>query len=476
MKRALIRLGAWPLPLSSMLLLGACGQLPKAPVLPDAPPAVGVSADARFFAAHSDAPLPGPQDRTWWQRFDSPALSFWVERALVQNLDLTLAASRVAEARALLRSAQGARGLSLDADLRLTARQPAGSSGRRVEPTAALSLAWDADLWGALRWDEAAAGARLQQAAQLTQAARLSVAALTARAFVGWQEARLDAVQIKASIALQREVARIVQIRVDAGLSPPLDAQRARGQLAATEAAAVDAAARVDDTARALQLLAGDPPGGPMPAAGGAGGVDTAQLPTLQGAAPVVWPVDLLRLRPDLQAAEQAWRAAVADTGAVAAARRPSLRLPGLLTLGSTTGGALLGQVTASLAAALAVPLLDGGQRDADRAAALAREQAAAIGLQQAVQQALGEVEAALRATESGRARLAAQTRAVQEAEASVDQARTLYTAGLAGFLDVLDAQRSALERRQTLLRMQGDAARASVATFEALGLIDAPG
>ena len=35
--------------------------------------------------------------------------------------------------------------------------------------------------------------------------------------------------------------------------------------------------------------------------------------------------------------------------------------------------------------------------------------------------------------------------------------ARTLYTAGLAGFLDVLDAQRSALERRQTLLRITDD-------------------
>jgi multidrug efflux system outer membrane protein len=245
--------------------------------------------------------------------------------------------------------------------------------------------------------------------------------------------------------------------------------------LAATEAAAVDAAARVDDTARALQLLAGDPAGSPMPLAGGAGSPDSAQLPTLQGAAPLVWPVDLLRLRPDLQAAEQAWRAAVADSGARQAARRPSLRLPGVLTLGSTSGGALLGQVTASLAAALAVPLLDGGQRDADRDAALAREQAAAISLRQAVQQALGDVESALRAAESGRARLAAQARAVQEAEASVGQARTLYTAGLAGFLDVLDAQRSALDRRQTLLRMQGDAARASVATFEALGLIDDP-
>ena len=47
-----------------------------------------------------------------------------------------------------------------------------------------------------------------------------------------------------------------------------------------------------------------------------------------------------------------------------------------------------------------------------------------------------------------------------------------LYGAGLAGFLDLLDAQRSALARRQALLQAQGDAARAAVAGFEAMGLI----
>lgn len=456
------------------LTLAGCGSLHVAPTAsPDPATASGLGSADRFATAPANAPLPGPADAAWWRRFDQPALGQWVERALAHNLALPLAAARVDEARALLRGAQGARSLQVGATARVDASQRRGSSGRRVEPGAAMTLDWDADLWGGRRWAEASAEASLQQAGQQALATRLSVAALTARAYLAWQEARLDAAQIDASITLLRDVARIVQIRVDAGLAPPLDGQRARGELAATEAAAVDALARVQDTARALQLLAGE---GAAAALQSPAAAEAPALPRLQGSSPVVLPLDLLRLRPDLRAAEAGWRVAVADLGVAEADRRPSLQLPGALTLGTAAGGAVLGQVTASVAAVLAMPLLDGGQRLAERDAALARERAAALAVQQTLQQALGEVDAALRATQNSRSRLAAQQRAVQEAAASVAQARTLYTAGLAGFLDVLDAQRSALERQQTLLRLQGDAARASVATFEALGLIDTTG
>ena len=58
-------------------------------------------------------------------------------------------------------------------------------------------------------------------------------------------------------------------------------------------------------------------------------------------------------------------------------------------------------------------------------------------------------------------------------ASAAVAQARVLYDNGLSGFLDVLDAQRSALDTRRRLLVAQADGARQSIATFEAMGLIE---
>ncbi len=262
-----------------------------------------------------------------------------------------------------------------------------------------------------------------------------------------------------------------MQVRVDAGLSPQLDALRAQGELAAAEADALAAAETTRAAARALQLLAGEPPGPPLAASPAASPL--APLPQLQGAQPLVLPADLLRLRPDLRAAEQALRGAEAQLDAADAARLPTLTLPGVLTLGTGGGGALLAQLSAQVAASLTTPLFDGGRLDAQRDAARARVMQALLAYRQTLQQALAEVEAALVASAASQQRIAVLQRALRQADEAVTQSRALYTAGLAGFGDVLDAQRSALERRLALLRATADAARASVATFEALGLID---
>jgi NodT family efflux transporter outer membrane factor (OMF) lipoprotein len=448
----------------------------------------GVDADDRLVAAPPGAPAPTDGDLRWWTRFGDPALAGWVERALATNLDLAEAATRVDEARAALRAAQGARGPQVAAEARLDARSRAGAGGRRVEPSAALTLDWDADLWGGLRDAARAAESTLAGRGFEARALALSTAALTARAYVGWQEARLDGDAQRQALALWRETARVVQVRVDAGLSPRLDGLRAQGEVAAAEAALVAAGTRLRETERALQLLAGDRPGRPLdsdrpprlpgaPGAPGAGGAQgeagTASADGSAAAAlPMVLPLDLLRLRPDLRAAEQALRAAEAVTGAAAAAERPSLRLPGIVTLGTGGSGALLATLTAGIAAELAAPLFDGGQRAAATEAAEARARAAAIAYRRALQQALAQTEAAFVAHADAQRGLAAQTEASRAADAAEAQARILYDNGLVGFLDLLEAQRDALARRQDLRRQQADLVRGAIAAFEAMGLL----
>lgn len=145
-----------------------------------------------------------------------------------------------------------------------------------------------------------------------------------------------------------------------------------------------------------------------------------------------------------------------------------------MLSLGAAASGQLLAQLTASIAAALTQPLFDGGARAARQEAASARLAAASAAYQQRFQQALADVEAALRATADSAAQASQLQTAVAEADAAVADARLLYSSGLSGFLDLLEAQRTALQRRQALLRSRGDAARASVASFEAMGLVTA--
>lgn len=197
-------------------------------------------------------------------------------------------------------------------------------------------------------------------------------------------------------------------------------------------------------------------------------------MPVLVGPQPVGRPLDLLRQRPDLRAAQRALEAAVAEIGVARAALRPSLRLPGTLAITSRALAAV-DFVSASIAAIIDAAVFDAGRRQAQVEASEARARELALVYRRRLLQALGEVEAALVAADGAAARIEALRRSVRAADAAVADARTLYTAGLSDFLGVLDARRTALSRHRELLRARAESARFAVATFEALGLIDEP-
>lgn len=446
--------------------LAGCGST----TLLDAPPVtptLGITADESFSTPLPGATAPTEADLRWWNRFNDPALARWVERALANSPDTAIARERVVQAQALLRGASARRSPLIGAEAGVEARSRRASGERALNPSAALTLDWDLDLWGGLRQAEQSAAASLLQTQDLAQAARLSTAGLTARAYVAWQEALLDEQLLADGLSLQAEVLRLVAVRVNAGLAPRLDLDRAQTEAATLQADAADARVRERQAAAALQVLAGERP---QPMA-----TSVAQLPVLQGGPAVARPIDLLRLRPDLRAAERGLAVAAADLGVARADLYPRLRLPGAITLTSAgLGGGVLDIVSATLAAVLDVALFDGGERSANVDAARSRLTEAGEVYRQTLLQALQQAEAALVATEG----TATRTRALQQgntaARSAVEQARTLYTNGLTGFLDVIEAQRSALDTRRNLLRAQADAARQSIAGFEAMGLIAA--
>lgn len=460
-------------------LLAGCGAFGPVQVPAADAPTLGLTEADRFEAAVAtpvSAPAPTPEDLRWWRRFDDPALGEWVERALAQAPSLARAGEQLQQAQAQLAAARAQRRPALGAGLRAEARLRRDPGERLFAPQAALSLDFDTDLWGGLAQAERSAAASVLRQRHLLQAARLAVAGLAARAYVEWRTAALDEALLVDAQALQREALRVVDVRVEAGLSPLLDRQRARAELAAVQATLAAAGERRRRAATALQVLAGQRP---QPLAGLPGGADAGAgaappaPPALSGVAPMVRPLDLLRLRPDLLAAEQALVAAAAEVGVADAALRPQLRLPGALVFATAGGGAAIELVGATLAALLELNLADGGARDAAAAAARSRLREAQAVYRETLLQALRQVQDAIGASQGAAERSAARERAAAAGAAAVEQAQVLYRAGLSGFLDLADAQRSALDNRRDALQARADAAVAAVATFEALGLVD---
>lgn len=441
-------------------LLAGCGTPREA--TPPPLPAQDVTPAQRFAGGDDTAPSPQP----WWQQFGDPGLASWVERALAEAPAPGQARARVDEAAALLRLARAGRSPQLVAQAGTTLRLRRDEGERRVAPEASLALAWDADLGGGLAAAERAATAGLLQQGHLARAARNATAALAASAWLEWRAAVADEALLDEALALQRDSLRIARVRVEAGLSPVLDQERADAELAGTEADRAAARGRAGAAWLALLAAAGQPsPAWPEPAP-----LHAAPLPALQGPLAVGRPVDLLRRRPDLQAAEQALVVAAAEVGVAEASLRPRLVLPASLVF----GGSGLDLVAATLGALLEQSLLDGGGGEAQVDAARARVAQAVAGYRATLVQALREVDGGLVARRQALQRLQAAERAADAASRAVAQADVLYRNGLTGLLDLVDARRSALANRRAALAARVEAEQAAVATFEALGV--APG
>lgn len=451
------------------LLVAGCAAVEPGPVRA---PTLGLDGSDRFSAViAANAPAPTAADLHWWRRFDDPALADWVERSLAANTDIAIADERVTQARALLRSVRADRLPRLGGQAELEARLRREPGQRALQPGAALALDYDADLWGGLRLAEGAAQAGVLRSQALLQAQRLASAGLAARAYIEWRLALHDYRLLADTAEVLREALRLTRVRVEAGISPVLDRDRAEAELASTEADAAAALVRAGQAQTALQVLAGDRPQLALPPFGQAPQA-LQPLPALQGQQPVVQPLDLLRLRPDLRAAEQALLAAAAEVGVARASLLPRLRLPGSVVLGAAAGGGAFELVRVALAGLLDAPLLDGGAGQARVLSARSQAREAELLYRQTLLQALRQVEDALLAREGAQRRIAAADRAGTAARAAQEQARTLYRVGLTNYLDVVDAQRTALASERLLLQARADAAAAAVRAFEAMGLM----
>jgi NodT family efflux transporter outer membrane factor (OMF) lipoprotein len=461
--------------LSIAAALAGCASIEQPYQRPD----VGLTEDDTFAAAEGAVVQATPADLHWWRRFGDPALTQWVERGLAGNLEVAAAFERVEQAQALLRQAGAARGPALGARAQAGASRRSngggGGSGNRASSggtaSAGLNIEWDADLWGGLRQAEASAAADLLRSEDLAQAARLATAGTAARGYVEWREAQNEAQVLEQTLRVREDTLRLARARVDAGLAPAIDVTRAQADIAAVRAELDDAAGRARQAQLALYVLAGQ-----RPSAQALAPSAPAPIPNLQGEMPVPRPIDLLRLRPDVRAAERALVAAYADVGVARAALYPQLRLPGdlLLSASGIGSGNIVSTLTASLSAVLDATLFDGGRRQAGVDAAVSRARETALVYQQTVLEALEQVESALVARQTIASQWQARMAAAQASERALEQARAMYREGLAGFGDVLEAQRSALVNRTQLMNTEAAQARAAIAMFEAIGVVGA--
>ncbi|MED5550254.1 MAG: efflux transporter outer membrane subunit [Pseudomonadota bacterium] len=427
-----------------------------------------------------NAPVPGVPDTwsetvpgsetaaatAWWRGFGDEQLDTLITTALDENIDVRIAVARLAEAEARTTAERAANWPSVDASADASAT--GDISGDAASSTAAglgAALAFVPDVFGGRRRQieqvEATAAARRFD---IEDVKRVTAASIAER-YIELRRSRARLDLLTTSLELQQQTLDIVRQRAEAGLSADLDVQRAASDLARTRAQRGSLDIAEARSLHDLAILTGALPGtlGLEPAA------ETTIPDFADPVAPGV-PADLLRRRADLQAAERDLAAASAAIGVATAELYPAFSIPGSITADLGSADRLVGDVVARIGAAVDVPVFDAGRRRAGVDIAEARAEQALLTYRQTLLEAVGEVEDALVSIRAVEARTAELERAVAASEQAFDQLDALYREGLASFIDILDAQRTLIDSRESLLDSQADHALAVIALHRALG------
>ena len=183
-------------------------------------------------------------------------------------------------------------------------------------------------------------------------------------------------------------------------------------------------------------------------------------------------PVELLRQRPDVRAAERALAEQTARIGVATADLYPRFSLLGTFAF-TATDFSDVGRLSSrgfDFGPSVVWNIFDGGRIRSNIRVQEARTEQALAAYEKSVLDALEDAESAMIAFVEEQNRRDALERSAVASEKAVELVRTLYRTGLTDFQNVLDTERSLSTRQDQLAESRGLVARNLITVYRALG------
>lgn len=424
-----------------------------------------VSTDATQFAT-------ADVESDFWKAFNDEQLNSLIEDALAANHDIRIATARLREARAIRGEAQLDFAPTVTAsggrtESRGSTRQALGFARDQDYYDAGFDAFWELDFFGRIRRNVEANTALVQAAEAGVYSTQVSITAEVARNYfeLRGSQQRLEVAQRNAEN--QRETLRITTARLDAGRGTQLDTSRAQAQLSATLATIPDFESDITRSILRLGVLTGKSPEALLPQLS-----SVQKLPTLPTTQNIGTPELLLRRRPDIMVAERQLASATAQIGVAVGDLFPRISFVGRWGFDAIDSGDLGKASSESYAFGPSIQwaAFDLGRvRQQIKQREAATDRALAV-YEQTVLQALEETDASMTAYVKAKVKQAHLQDSTTASLEAVTLARARYESGVADFLTVLDAERSALTAEDQLALSETQTATALLATYKALG------
>jgi len=311
--------------------------------------------------------------------------------------------------------------------------------------------------------------AQAQATGSVAEGGAVSEASATTAALAYLRAARAETV-VEARLAdssIAAELATLAQAQRTAGVSAAIDVTRARTQLVAAEGALIVARNQRDrariDLARALGLN----PATPLELTDTlSAGLGVANTPTDPDSAIAL----AVARRPDLAAEQARGDAARRAASAISAERLPRLGLEADYGSNGPTVGNSIG--TGQIAVQVTLPILDGFRREGRAAEQQAVVRESAVRTRDLRQQIAADVTGAFLDLSAAAAQQSIAAERLRLAQDELAQSRERFKAGVAGNIEVIDAQASLIRARDTDIDARFAAAAARVSLARAVGLV----
>ena len=454
---------------ASVLLLTMCacklGPNYQRPALKVPDQYRGLAPDATPSQAPAQPPAEAFGEMKWFSVFQDKVLEDLIREALVSNYNVQIAATRVAQAQAIVGitradqfpSVSGSAGIQ-EVKSQLFPKQSTYGFG-------ALQAGYIVDFWGQYRRATEAARANLVATQYGQQVVRTTLISDLASAYFRLRQYDQQLEYSQKTLAADQDLLRLNTINFKGGEFAETDVLQAQLLVQQAEAQIISLHQLIEQTENAISVLVGRNPGSISR------GISLTEQPHMPEV-PVGLPSTLLQRRPDVRQAEMSLVAANANVGVAKSAFFPQFALTGQFGAQATSVTTFLQVPTTfwAVAAQATQPIFEGGRIRSNYKLAWARRDEAEVAYRQSVQLAVADVSNSLvgyTQSRQYRAKIQEQTDTYHE---TARLASVRFTGGATSFLEVLVTQQQYFTSQLALAQAWSDELQNYVELYRVLG------
>ncbi len=418
----------------------------------------------------------------WWCKFDDDILTNLVAGAVENNLSFMMVQRRLEQSRwalfgsyaAFMPQVTMAGNGRLGHYERYTSGQYSSYKSSHSKRSygdlfhAGFDASWEIDIFGGNRRATESAWAQWEAANWNLVDSWITLTSEVGREYIELRTTQQRIAVARTNLVLQTETYDILKSRFDSGIGDELAVNQSKYIVDQTLATIPPLLAQEESLLNAIAVLTGDVPGARHDELRECPDRDWLLDP--QKIADI--PLDSMRARPDVRAAERRLASETAQVGVAKSLWFPKLFINGSIGIESVRVKKFFnkGDFFGTIGPAVSWPIFQGGSIYANVKAAESRMEEAVLAYEYAVQQAYREVRDSYSAYTQEYHRYQALQGAVKAAQDAVTISKDLYKNGLRDFTAVIDAQRSLLSLEEALVVSRGQITIKLISLYKALG------